>query len=105
MLARRKHAMRGFARQCGAGSSKWELGPQPAREMNAIISAMPKRKAKRPKKAKQVSKLPARANLDPSGPRLLPLADNKRRDEIHPKIDSFVDLADSAMKLWDKKEK
>jgi hypothetical protein len=65
---------------------------------------MAKRKAKAPKKSKQVSKLPANADVDPAGPRLLPLPDEKRRSNIHPQIDSFVDLADSALKLWDKKK-
>jgi len=68
---------------------------------------MPKRKQKQSKTAKtsnQVSKLPANADVDPAGPRLLPLPDEKRKHTIHPQIDSFVDLADSALKLWDKKK-
>lgn len=70
---------------------------------------MPKRKAKRkqskPAKAsQQVAKLPPNADDDPAGPRLLPLPDDRRKHVIHPQIDSFVDLADSALKLWDKKK-
>jgi hypothetical protein len=68
---------------------------------------MPKRKPKQSKTSrppKQVSKLPPNADDDPAGPRLLPLPDDKRRPAIHPQIDSFVDLADSALKLWDKKK-
>jgi len=68
---------------------------------------MPKRKRKQsktPKTSNQVSKLPPDADVDPAGPRLLPLPEDKRRREIHPQIDSFVDLADSALKLWDKKK-
>jgi len=64
---------------------------------------------KKPKKATRikhrVSKLPPDAEIDPAGPRLLPLPpDQRRRHETHPQIDSFVDLADAAMKLWDKKK-
>ena len=68
---------------------------------------MPKRKRKQLKAAKtstQVAKLPPNADDDPAGPRLLPLPEDKRRHAIHPQIDSFVDLADSALKLWDKKK-
>lgn len=68
---------------------------------------MPKRKRKQPKQIKasrQVAKLPANADDDPAGPRLLPLPDDRRKDAIHPQIDSFVDLADNALKLWDKKK-
>jgi hypothetical protein len=66
---------------------------------------MPKRRPKQPKKSQQVSKLPADASADPAGPRLLPLADDRRRKhEIHPQIDSFVELADNALRLWDKKK-
>ncbi len=69
---------------------------------------MPKRKRKQSNTAKpsrQVAKLPANADDDPAGPRLLPLPDDKRKNAIiHPQIDSFVDLADSALKLWDKKK-
>lgn len=66
---------------------------------------MPKRKKKAAGQSKQVSKLPANATVDPAGPRLLPLPpDTKRKHETHPQIDSFVDLADAAMKLWDRKK-
>jgi hypothetical protein len=65
---------------------------------------MPKRKAKQPKPSKQVDKLPADAAIDPAGPRLLPLPEDKRKPAIHPQIDSFVDLADAALKLWDRKK-
>jgi hypothetical protein len=65
---------------------------------------MRKRKAKPPKPSSQVAKLPANADDDPAGPRLLPLPEDKRKHTIHPQIDSFVDLADSALKLWDKKK-
>ncbi len=65
---------------------------------------MPKRKRKQPKAPKQVAKLPPNADDDPAGPRLLPLPDDKRKSLIHPQIDSFVDLADNALKLWDKKK-
>ena len=69
---------------------------------------MPKRKQrKQSKPAKpptQVAKLPPNADDDPAGPRLLPLPEEKRKHAIHPQIDSFVDLADSALKLWDKKK-
>ena len=66
---------------------------------------MRKRKPKQPKKTQQVFKLPADASVDPAGPRLLPLAEDRRRKhEIHPQIDSFVELADNALRLWDKKK-
>ena len=68
---------------------------------------MPKRKRKQrnvPKTSQQVAKLPPNADDDPAGPRLLPLPEEKRKNAIHPQIDSFVDLADSALKLWDKKK-
>lgn len=67
---------------------------------------MPKRKRKSSKAPKtwQVAKLPPNADDDPAGPRLLPLPEETRKDAIHPQIDSFVDLADSALKLWDKKK-
>lgn len=68
---------------------------------------MPKRAKKRKAVAKpqRVSKLPPDADVDPAGPRLLPLPPDKaRRHETHPQIDSFVDLADAAMKLWDRKK-
>jgi hypothetical protein len=66
---------------------------------------MPKRKQKPASKPKRVSKLPANADVDPAGPRLLSLPpDKQRRHETHPQIDSFVDLADAAMKLWDRKK-
>lgn len=68
---------------------------------------MAKRKPKQPAKVKQkrVTKLPADAEIDPAGPRLLPLPpDRERKHEIHPQIDSFVDLADTALKLWDRKK-
>ena len=63
-----------------------------------------KRKQKQPKSSKQVAKLPPNADEDPAGPRLLPLPDDMRRHAIHPQIDSFVDLADNALKLWEKKK-
>ena len=63
-----------------------------------------KRKQKQPKPPNQVAKLPPNADDDPAGPRLLPLPDEKRKNAIHPQIDSFVDLADNALKLWDKKK-
>ncbi len=52
----------------------------------------------------QVAKLPPDADVDPAGPRLLPLPEDRRKHAIHPQIDSFVDLADSALKLWDRKK-
>ena len=65
---------------------------------------MTKRKRKRPESPKQVAKLPPNADVDPAGPRLLPLPDEKHKHGIHPQIDSFVDLADNALKLWEKKK-
>lgn len=69
---------------------------------------MPKRRRKRSKQptdSKQVAKLPANAEVDPAGPRLLPLPDDKRKHAIHPQIDSFVDLADNALRLWERRSK
>lgn len=70
---------------------------------------MPKRKrtrkqSKTAQPSTQVAKLPANADDDPAGPRLLPLPEDIRKNAIHPQIDSFVDLADNALKLWDKKK-
>ncbi len=63
-----------------------------------------KRKQKQSNSPKRGAKLPPNADDDPAGPRLLPLPDDKRKPAIHPQIDSFVDLADNALKLWDRKK-
>lgn len=78
-------------------------GVRHGRELRYV--RMPKRKQKPPSQPKRVAKLPPDAEIDRDGPRLLPLPpDKQRKHETHPQIDSFVDLADAAMKLWDRKK-